>query len=441
MSIRFDKKQFEADVIADASVYGSLHDSFVAHCDMLKEEFEDLEYDGVLQHDDDDDPDYSADIAAWNAYAATYPRIEKEVNGVDYGILGVEHLVPDETELNKGAPKLIENRTEWVAEVLSGVNHVPYTRIKMSFANITIEEARAKGYIKGTYKKAGFFKLMKRTTTPATIYHKASFDRDDMIDVTTFNMLNWIKDILDKKLDEEKARAILIGDGRPDNDPDKINEEAIRPIVKEEDLFTIKTATGAKGSLTDDEFLMNKIDTIIAAQVPYEGSSAKFFTTEDFLGDAMLMRDQHGHFMYESEDDLKNELGVAKIVTIPELSSFVDPLAGSDDKTSAGSALSARPILGILVNMHDYSVCTDNGGSRASFGKFDMDYNKEKFLVEERFGGTLTKPYTAVVIYEGELKHKNVEGHLSCVEVDVKDFVDHNYTEDWATHELKPATT
>jgi len=269
----------------------------------------------------------------------------------------------------------------WVQKVMSGVHHTPFSRIKSVFANITEDEARARGYIKGKLKKEEVFPLLKRTTTPTTIYKKQKLDRDDIIDITDFDVVAWLKSEMRLMLDEEIARAILIGDGRGAADEDKISELNIRPIATDADLYTIKkTVTPETGEPLAKAF----IKAAIKARKDYKGTGTPtLFCTEDLLADMLLLEDGIGHLLYTSESQLATTLRVASIVTVPVME-------------NQGN------MLGIIVNLADYNVGADKGGAVSMFDDFDIDYNQQKYLIETRCSGALTKPYSAIVLSSNE---------------------------------------
>lgn len=303
---------------------------------------------------------------------------------VGYGINGVEFLFPEARTLND-TPEFIKRDTDWVDVVLAGVKKNPFSRIKTIFANITEDEARAKGYIKRNQKKDEFFSLMKRVTTPTTIYKKQKFDRDDIIDITDMNVVAWIKTEMRMMLNEELARAILIGDGRSVSSDDKINEENIRPIVSDANIFTVKIEV-APG--TDDEDTAKKaIKALLHARKEYKGTgNPTFFTTEDWLTTALLAEDQIGRRLYNTEAELASTMRVRKIVPVPVLEGYTDA--------------NGRELIGIMVNLTDYVVGTDKGGEINMFDDFDIDFNRYKYLIETRCSGSLVKPYSAVALYK-----------------------------------------
>ena len=310
-------------------------------------------------------------------------------HAADYGIEQIDWLFP-EPKTTSDKPEFISRRMEWVSTVMNGVSRSPFSRIKSMFADIREDEARAKGYIKGHLKKDEVFSLLKRSTTPTTIYKKQKLDRDDIIDITDFDVVAWIKGEMRIMLDEEIARAILVGDGRLASDDDHINEENVRPIWKEADLFCIKKEVTV-GS-TDDETAKNFIRTCIKSRKDYRGSgNPTLFTTEDMLTDLLLLEDSIGHKLYKTEAELATALRVSKIVTVPVMENLTRQV------TKSGSAYT-NTLKGIIVNLNDYKVGADKGGSVNMFEDFDIDYNQEKYLIETRISGCLVKPFSAIVL-------------------------------------------
>ena len=304
----------------------------------------------------------------------------------EYGIESIDWLFPEAKTLNN-PPEFIKRDTGWVSGVMSSVSHTPFSRIKSAFADITEDEARAKGYMKGKLKKEEVFSLLKRTTTPTTIYKKQKLDRDDVIDITDFDVVSWLKAEMRMMLDEEIARAILVGDGRLSSSDDKINESNIRPIWKDEELYTIHSYV-TKGA-TNDETIKAFIRSAIKARKDYKGSgNPVLYTTEDVLTDCLLLEDSMGRPLYESEEKLRTTLRVSKIVTVP----VMENLKRTD--TTNGEV----ELMGIIVNLKDYNVGADKGGAINMFDDFDIDYNQQKYLIETRCSGALIRPYSAIAI-------------------------------------------
>lgn len=322
-------------IIADAKRYGSLKESFLAHAQ-------------------------------------------------EYGIENIDYLFPEAKTLNN-PPEFIKRDTGWVNEVMGAVHHTPFSRIKSMFADITEDDARAKGYIKGNLKKEEVFSLLKRTTTPTTIYKKQKLDRDDVVDITDFDVVAWLKSEMRIMLDEEIARAILIGDGRLSSSDDKINEQNIRPVIKDEELYTIRTVVNVAHGATDDDKAKATIKAAVKARKNYKGSGTPtLYTTEDFLTNALLLEDTQGHRLYKNESDVAAAMRVSKIVTVPVMEGVKGP--------------NGKDLIGVIVNLKDYNVGADKGGAINMFDDFDIDYNQQKYLIETRCSGALIKPYSAIVL-------------------------------------------
>ena len=300
----------------------------------------------------------------------------------EYGIEQIDYLFPEAKTLNN-PPEFIKRDTGWVSTVMGAVHHTPFSRIKSVFANITEDEARAKGYIKGNLKKEEVFSLLKRTTTPTTIYKKQKLDRDDVIDITDFDVVAWLKSEMRVMLDEEIARAILIGDGRLSSSDDKINESNIRPVVSDSELYTIRQKVSVATNATDDDKAKSMIKSAVKARKNYKGSgNPTFYTTEDWLTNALLLEDTQGHRLYKNDADVAAAMRVSKIVTVPVMEGVKGPEGGD--------------LIGIIVNLADYNVGADKGGAVNMFDDFDIDYNQQKYLIETRCSGALVKPYSAI---------------------------------------------
>ena len=302
----------------------------------------------------------------------------------EYGIKSIDYLFPEPKTLNN-PPEFIKRDMGWVSKVMGTVHHTPFSRIKSMFADITEDEARAKGYIKGKLKKEEVFSLLKRTTTPTTVYKKQKMDRDDVIDITDFDVIAWLKSEMRMMLDEEIARAILIGDGRLSSSDDKINETNIRPIVSDDDLYTIKSKVTVAANATGADKAKAFIDQVIRSRKEYKGSgNPTLFTTEDMVTECLLLEDKIGHKLYKTEAELATTMRVKEIVT-------VEVMEGLKDKNS-------KEVAGIIVNLADYNVGADKGGSVNMFDDFDIDYNQQKYLIETRCSGALVKPYSAITL-------------------------------------------
>lgn len=305
----------------------------------------------------------------------------------NYGIKDIEWLFPDAKNVNM-PPDFIKRDDSYVQKVMRGVHHVPFSRIKSMHANITADEARAKGYIKGNRKKEEVFTLLKRSTTPTTIYKKQKLDRDDVVDITDFDVVAWLKMEMRMMLDEEIARAILVGDGRLSDSDDKINETCIRPISKDDDLYCVKAPVAVAAAATDDDVAKAFIKTVIKSRKEYKGSgSPTLFTTEDVITNCLLLEDKNGRVIYDTVDKLATALRVKEIVA-------VEVMEGA--KTMVNKV--EKPLMAIMVNLVDYYVGADKGGAVNMFDDFDIDYNQQKYLMETRCSGALVKPYSAVAV-------------------------------------------
>lgn len=299
-----------------------------------------------------------------------------------YGIDNIEVLFPDARSVTD-EPTFVKRRTDWVSGVLNEAKHSPFSRIKSIHADITEDKARALGYTKGNKKKEEVFKLLKRVTTPTTIYKKQKFDRDDLIDITDLNVVAWVKKEMRLMLDEELARALLIGDGREISSQDKINEENIRPIWKDDSLYTIKVLLEKKVVGED------LVDAFIKSFADYEGTGTpKLYTTKTIVTELLLLKDKIGRRLYETKASLASALGVSEIVEVPVMK-------GATRETKKNGT---ADLLGIIVNMADYTVGADKGGEVNMFDDFDIDFNQFKYLLETRVSGALTQPKTAIAV-------------------------------------------
>ena len=304
-----------------------------------------------------------------------------------HGIENIEYLFPDAQTIN-GAPDFIKRNDEWVNDVMNNVHHTPFSRIKSVFADITEDEARAKGYIKGKLKKEEVFSLLKRTTTPQTIYKKQKIDRDDYIDIVDLDVVAWIKTEMRMMLDEEIARAILVGDGRLASSDDKISEDHIRPIWTDADLYTIKAAVDITKDSTSAEIAKAFIVEAIRSRVQYKGSGTPtLYAPDTIITECLLLEDKNGRMIYDTLDKLATVLRVSKIVTVP----VMENLARTKETFT-------YKLLGIIVNLKDYNVGADKGGAVNMFDDFDIDYNAMKYLIETRCSGAMIKPYGAIAI-------------------------------------------
>lgn len=300
-----------------------------------------------------------------------------------HSIDNVEWLFPDDKVLDN-PPRIIDRDQSWVNVVMGGVHHIPFSRFKSMFADLTEDEARAKGYIKGNYKKEQVFGLLRRSTSPTTVYKKQKMDRDDVIDITSFDVVAWLKTEMRAKLNEEIALAILFGDGRPAASEDKIDENCIRPIYNDQDLFTIKTQVTATGKTVEEKY-KELIKAVLRARKDYKGTGTPTaFMSEDALTEMLLLEDTIGHPLYADEAALARKLRVAKIVTVPRMEGM---------KGAKGGDLAC-----LIVNLADYTVGADKGGAVSMFDDFDIDFNAMKYLIETRCSGALTTPYSAMAI-------------------------------------------
>ena len=301
-----------------------------------------------------------------------------------HGVTNIEYLFPDATTVTP-TPELIKRNDDWVSKVMGSVHRTPFSRIKSTAANLTEEDARAKGYIKGNLKKDEVFSLLKRTTEPTTIYKKQKLDRDDVVDITDFDVVAWIKSEMRMMLNEEIARAILIGDGRLTSSDDKIPEDHIRPVAFDSALYTVPVEVTVATGATDDDKAKAIIRSIIKGRKEYKGSgNPVMYTTEDVLTDMLLMEDKMGRVVYDSVTKLATALRVSEIVTVPVMEGLKD---------SEGNA-----VIAVIVNLADYNVGADRGGEVNMFDDFDIDYNAMKYLIETRCSGALTKPYSALAV-------------------------------------------
>ena len=352
-----DQKQ----ILEDAKRFGSLKESFLAHADAMGADGD------VLMHSTD---------------------VEYSQDKQDYFVNDPSFLFPEAKAISN-VPAFISRRTEWVAGVMSGVKHTPFSRIKTMFADITEDEARAKGYIKGKMKKEEVFSLLKRSTSPTTIYKKQKMDRDDVLDITDFDVVSWIRSEMRVMLDEEIARAILIGDGRLASSDDHIDETCVRPIWKDVDLFTIKKDVTFDSGATDDQKAKAVIKAAVKARKDYRGSgNPVLYTTEDWLTDMLLMEDQIGHRLYKDASEVASAMRVSRIVTVQLF----------ENQVRTDSDGNRHELIGIIVNLNDYRVGADKGGQINMFDGFDIDYNQQKYLLETRISGALDKPYSAIVL-------------------------------------------
>ena len=351
----------------DIKRFGSLKDSVLAHAE---------EY------------GYSQDIAdEWgDSLAHAYPHNEANQE-ITYGVADVEYLFPDARTLN-ATPTFIKRDTNWVDKFMNATHKSPFSRVKTIFANITADEARAKGYVKGNQKIDEVFTLLKRTTDPQTVYKKQSIDRDDILDITDFDVVVWIKNEMRLQLNEELARAALVGDGRPGSSGDKISELHIRSIYNDDALYSIKANVVVPSDADDDDKAKAFIKAAIKARKDYKGSgNPTLYTTSDMLTAMLLLEDGIGRALYSTEAELATKLRVKEIVEVP----VMEGLSRADGAKTLNLA-------GIIVNPADYNFGADKGGQTSFFDDFDIDYNQQKYLLETRCSGALTVPYSAIVL-------------------------------------------
>ena len=315
------------------------------------------------------------------------------VNNTEYlehSITNVGNLFP-EAQLVDKVPALVSRDMDWVSNVMGAVKHTPFSRVKSTYANITGDEARAKGYVKGKQKVEEVITALKRTTDPQTVYKLQKMDRDDVIDITDFDVVAWIKGEMRIMLNEELARAILIGDGRESSSNDKINPLHIRPVLGDDATYTIKRSLVRAENETDEAFAKDFIHDVIRSRKDYKGSgNPTLYTTEDMLTSMLLIEDTTGRIIYDTMDKLKTALRVKDIVTVP----VMEGVSRKDGENTTYN------LMGILVNLNDYNVGADKGGSVNMFDDFDINYNKYEYLIETRCSGALVKPYSAISFEE-----------------------------------------
>ncbi len=351
------------------------YDDYDEEDDMKHNVFDNDPKQGVLRHSMDE---INAAIADGKSCGSMKDAF------IAHGIEDVEWLFPEDHLLDT-PPRIIDNDQSWVSKVMSGVHHIPFSRVKSMAADLTEEDARAKGYIKGNFKKEQVFSLLKRSTTPTTVYKKQKMDRDDVADITGFDVIAWLKQEMRVKLNEELARAYLIGDGRLSSSDDKINEGNIRPIYNDDDLFTIKVQVETAAGDDTATKLDKMMTAVLKARKNYKGAgNPTFYTTDDTLTDLLLLKDKIGHRLYKNEAEVAQALRVKEIVTVPQMEGMTGKLGGE--------------FVGIIVNLADYTVGADKGGAVNMFDDFDIDYNQQKYLIETRCSGAMTTPFGAMAI-------------------------------------------
>lgn len=330
---------------------------------------------------------------------------------LEHGITDVENLFPEVQSANK-EPNLVGRDTSWVTDALSRVRHIPFSRIKSIYANITEDEARAKGYIKGKQKVEEVFPVLKRSTDPTTIYKLQKMDRDDIIDITDFDVIAWIKNEMRTMLNEEIARAIFVGDGRSITDNDHINENNVRPILTDDPVFAVHKVLEKTDSQSDNDFTKNFIKEVVKSRKDYKGSgNPVLYTTEDMLTNMLLLEDGYRRTLYQSQEALATALRVSKIVAVPVF-----------DNIEHRDGVLSYELLGIMVNLADYTIGADKGGQVSLFDDFDINYNKQSYLIETRCSGALTIPYSAVTF---EKKVDNAV-HVTAVRISLPAGISYN---------------
>ena len=351
---------------------------------------EDEEEDNDMKHNvfENDNEENTLSHAEMNEILADGKRYGSlKESFLQRGIDNIEMLFPDNKALTT-QPEFYKRDMSWVDVVMNGVHHTPFSRIKSTYADITADEARAKGYVKGNVKVDEVISVLKRTTNPTTIYKKQKLDRDDVVDITDFDVISWLKGEMRMMLNEELARAFLVGDGRSSAADDKINETNIRPIWTDDDVYTIKQLVTVAQNATDDAKAKAIIRAAVKSRKDYKGSgNTVFFTTEDYVTDMLLMEDSTGRIIYDSLDKLATAMRVRKIVTVPVMEGL---------HRTVGAA--THDLVGIIVDLSDYNVGADKGGAVNMFDDFDIDYNAQKYLIETRCSGALTKPKSAIAI-------------------------------------------
>ena len=363
---------------------GSMEQSDIPNIDDESEENETMKHNVFENNQVDNDETVLSHAEIEEIFRDTKQYGTLKNSALAHGITNIEYLFPDAKTVTP-TPELIKRNDDWVSKVMGSVHRTPFSRIKSSAANLTEDDARAKGYMKGKLKKDEVFSLLKRTTEPTTIYKKQKLDRDDVVDITDFDVVAWIKSEMRMMLNEEIARAILIGDGRLTSSDDKIPEDHIRPVAFDSELYTVPIEVTVAAQATDDDKAKAIIRSIIKGRKEYKGSgNPVMYTTEDVLTDMLLMEDKMGRVVYDSVTKLATALRVSEIVTVPVMEGLKD---------SEGNA-----VIAVIVNLADYNVGADRGGEVNMFDDFDIDYNAMKYLIETRCSGALTKPYSALAV-------------------------------------------
>jgi len=398
-TMEVEKKEKNEETVAD--VFNTLTEkqktvvyAMIGQALEEKEESEDDNDEGgnkTMKHNVFDQEDAKKDVLSHSDVEAIFSNVKRYGSLRDavlaHGIENIDYLFPDAKNVTD-TPQFIQRDMGWVQKVMKSVHNTPFSRIKSIFADITEDDARAKGYIKGNLKKEEVFSLLKRTTTPTTIYKKQKLDRDDVVDIVDFDVVAWLKSEMRVLLDEEIARAVLVGDGRLASSDDKINEQNIRPIWTDADLYTIKAPVTVAANATADEKAKAFIRAAIKSRKNYKGSGEPtLYTTEDILTDCLLIEDTIGRIIYDSVSKLATALRVKEIVTVP----VMENLSRVDNGTTYN-------LMGIIVNLTDYNIGADKGGAVNMFDDFDIDYNAQKYLIETRCSGALIKPYSAIAL-------------------------------------------
>ena len=357
-------------ILKDAKRLGSLKEAIKHHME---------DENGVIAHAIIPEPNYPQ-----NADGSTQT----------YGIANIDWLFPEPKALNNGAPEFIKRDMSWVSHLMGSVHHTPFARVKMMFADITEDEARARGYMKGKQKIEEVFTLLKRSFGPQTIYKKQKLDRDDIVDITDFDVVGWIREEMRFMLQEEIARAILVGDGRNPASDDKIQETHICPIWKDDELFTIHVRLPLVQNETESARAKRIIKACIKARKQYKGTgNPKMFTTADEHTEMLLLEDGNGYSLYKTDSELATKCRVSEIVEVPVMEGLTETVTDTQAGTSTTYQVAA-----IIVNPADYNVGTDRGGEVNTFEDFDIDYNQHKYLIETRISGGLVRPKSAIVI-------------------------------------------
>lgn len=363
---------------------GSMAQSDIPNIDDESEENETMKHNIFENNQVDNDETVLSHAEIEEIFRDTKQYGTLKNSALAHGVTNIEYLFPDAKTVTP-TPELIKRNDDWVSKVMGAVHRTPFSRIKSTAANLTEEDARAKGYMKGRLKKDEVFSLLKRTTEPTTIYKKQKLDRDDVVDITDFDVVAWIKSEMRMMLNEEIARAILIGDGRLTSSDDKIPEDHIRPVAFDSELYTVPIEVTVAAQATDDDKAKAIIRSIIKGRKEYKGSgNPVMYTTEDVLTDMLLMEDKMGRVVYDSVTKLATALRVSEIVTVPVMEGLKD---------SENNA-----VIAVIVNLADYNVGADRGGEVNMFDDFDIDYNAMKYLIETRCSGALTKPYSALAV-------------------------------------------